>query len=266
MIVAKTRRMILLGASGLAATSLVGCATGSPVETSSLDSGDLRYRKMGDGAPPIVLVSGLGDDLSAWDPVFEPLSKLRQTFAYSRYGYGGSDWTDRPRDAVTISDELASLVSSAGLASPMILVGHSLGGVYAQVFARRFPERVAGMVLVDTAVPGQTAHIRRTMPAAVKAIQLAMLAGPAMTRREFEAAELSESQIQSSPPYRSGRVVVLAAGRDPASPAAYAQFRRDGMRALADSYGGDYLEIDCGHYIQREQPEAVLEAVASVLA
>lgn len=259
--------MILLGGGSLAATSLGGCATEGPVQTSSLDSGDLRYRKMGEGDPPIVLVSGLGDDLSAWDPVFEPLSKLRQTFAYSRYGYGGSDWTDRPRDANTISDELASLVSSAGLASPMILVGHSLGGVYAQVFARRFPERVAGMVLVDTAVPGQTAHIRRTMPAAVQAIQLAMLAGPPMARREFEAADVAENQIQSAPPYRGGRVVVLAAGRrDPASPAAYAQFRRDGMRALADNYAGDYLEIDCGHYIQREKPEAVVEAVARVLA
>ena len=86
-------------------------------------------------------------------------------------------------------------------------------------------------------------------------------------RREFRDAETAENQILSFPPYRGGPVVVLAAARgDVLSSAGYTDARRTTMRSLAAEYGAAFRVVDCGHFIQRDEPGAVVEAVRSVLA
>jgi pimeloyl-ACP methyl ester carboxylesterase len=55
-----------------------------------------------------------------------------------------------PRDAKQISSELHTLLSKAGIEGPYVLVGHSLGGMYMQTYAARYPEEVAGVALVDS--------------------------------------------------------------------------------------------------------------------
>lgn len=75
------------------------------------------------------------------------------TFAYSRPGSGESDPVSTPRDGQGIIHELRSLLRSLDLPPPYVLVGHSLGGLYTRLFARRYPDDVRALILVDSTHP-----------------------------------------------------------------------------------------------------------------
>jgi pimeloyl-ACP methyl ester carboxylesterase len=102
----------------------------------------------GTGSPTIVLEAGMGDGVAGWIPVIDGLASVTRTCAYDRAGRGRSD----PRGQHTVADaagDLRTLLAAAGEAAPFVVVGHSLGEVYARVFADRYRDDVAGLVLVD---------------------------------------------------------------------------------------------------------------------
>ena len=68
---------------------------------------------------------------------------------------GRSDPADSPRDGGHVVDELRALLSAQDLKPPYVLVGHSLGGLYMQLYARRYPDEVSALVLVDSTHPNQ---------------------------------------------------------------------------------------------------------------
>lgn len=263
---ALNRRMLMRTGLTLGAALVASaCTSQTAFLPAAPGDSDVEVIRHGTGTPAIVLIHGLGDDMRTWKAVLAPLSRLSLVVAYNRPGYGRSAWHDGARDAVAVSDEIGAVLGRLGLTGPVVLVGHSLGGIYAQVFARRFPDRVAGLVLVDTTVPGQTRLIRQMMPTQFALLPALMLQEPVAVRREFRDAEAAENQVLAYPPYRAGPVVVLAASRaDPLSSAAYLEARREAMRALAQSYGATFRLVNCGHFIQREEPQAVVEAVRSI--
>lgn len=221
----------------------------------------------GTGTPSIILVHGLGDDRATWRAVIEPLSSLSTTLAFNRPGYGRSPQTDRPRDATTISDEIRMMLSALSMPAPYLLVGHSLGGVYAQVFARRFPSETAGLVLVDTTLPGQTRYLRTSAAAQFATVTAIMNLQNPTVRREFQEADAAESQVEQFAPYSAGPVVLLEATEpDALSPQAFTEWRHTHMRDLARAYHGDLRQVRSGHFIQREQPREVIAAVQTVLS
>jgi pimeloyl-ACP methyl ester carboxylesterase len=102
----------------------------------------------GTGSPTIVLEAGMGDGVAGWSPVIDGLASITRTCAYDRAGRGRSD----PRGNHTVADaadDLRTLLATAGEAPPFVVVGHSLGEVYARVFADRYRDDVTGLVLVD---------------------------------------------------------------------------------------------------------------------
>jgi pimeloyl-ACP methyl ester carboxylesterase len=101
----------------------------------------------------IVIESGSRGTVDSWDKVIDFLTPNASIFAYNRPGYGKSQETETPRDGSTIVEELRQVLKEKGLKPPYILVGHSLGGLYMQLFARRYPDEVNGLVLVDSVYP-----------------------------------------------------------------------------------------------------------------
>ncbi|MGH2474301.1 MAG: alpha/beta fold hydrolase, partial [Candidatus Limnocylindrales bacterium] len=102
----------------------------------------------GQGSPTVVLEAGMGDGARGWAPVIDGLAATSRTCAYDRAGRGSSD----PRGQHTVADaaaDLRAVLAAAGEAPPFIVVGHSLGEVYARVFADRHRTEVSGLVLVD---------------------------------------------------------------------------------------------------------------------
>lgn len=120
----------------------------------------LRVRVVGDGpAPSVIFESGLGATLETWAKTQDHLAPTTKSLAYDRAGIGFSDPGGARRDASTIADELAQLQDAAGLVKPSLLVCHSIGGVYCLVFAARYPERTAGLVLIDPHHPDETLRV-----------------------------------------------------------------------------------------------------------
>lgn len=107
------------------------------------------------GAPAtVVFENGSRITLDKWDKVIQQVGKEATVFAYNRPGYGKSDKPSTPRDGKTVVEELRQLLHEQGLQPPYTLVGHSLGGLYMQLYARAYPQEVQGVVLVDSIYPG----------------------------------------------------------------------------------------------------------------
>lgn len=109
---------------------------------------------LGTGAPVVVLDAGTGGDSADWRHVQGIIAHTTRTCSYDRAGYGFSDPGRRPMDASDSVDDLHRLIAAAALGRPIILVGHSIGGLYATLFAQRYADDVAGMVLIDPAFWG----------------------------------------------------------------------------------------------------------------
>ncbi|KQV46606.1 MULTISPECIES: alpha/beta fold hydrolase [unclassified Duganella] len=107
------------------------------------------------GAPAtVVFENGSRITLDKWDKVILEVAKEATVFAYNRPGYGKSDKPSTPRNGKTVVEELRQLLQQQGLQPPYVLVGHSLGGLYMQLYARAYPQEVQGVVLVDAVYPG----------------------------------------------------------------------------------------------------------------
>lgn len=122
-----------------------------------IDIGGCRLHIVDQGKnhPTVVFEAGLPGSVLSWRRVQDDLSRLVRAVSYDRAGLGWSDRGKRPRSAEKIADELHCLLERAGVPPPYILVGHSFGGLTTRQYASRYPDEVAGLVLVDPAVPGE---------------------------------------------------------------------------------------------------------------
>jgi len=109
----------------------------------------------GSGSPTLVLDAGLGNDALVWGGVQPWLSRTTRVCAYDRAGFGWSDALPSPRDAEHITSELHQLLVQANISAPIVLMGHSIAGIYIRDYATRFPADVAGLVFVDSSTPLQ---------------------------------------------------------------------------------------------------------------
>lgn len=109
---------------------------------------------LGQGSPTVVLEAGMGDDSLAWRKVQASIAAFTRACAYDRAGYGLSDRARRASDADNTVADLARLLDAGPIRGPVVLAGHSLGGLYATYFTNLHPDRVAGLVLLDPSQPG----------------------------------------------------------------------------------------------------------------
>ena len=108
-------------------------------------------------APTVIMDSGLGGTVLDWQLVQPELAKSMRVCTYDRAGMGWSDPGPQPRTSQHIVKELHTLLGNAGVTGPYVLVGHSFGGTNVQVYASQYPDEVAGMVLVDSALEDEKA-------------------------------------------------------------------------------------------------------------
>ena len=109
----------------------------------------------GHGSPTVVLSNGLGGTSARWARITGPIAATTRVCAYDRAGQGWSDDAASPRDGVQSAKELHTLLAKAGEHGPYVLVGHSTGGTHAMTYAARYPDQVAGLVLLDSSSPQQ---------------------------------------------------------------------------------------------------------------
>jgi len=103
----------------------------------------------GNGAPAVILDTGLGGSSADWGFVQPDVARFTRVCSYDRAGMGYSDPGPSPRTARRIASELAELLTRSGMTGPVVLVGASIAGLDVRVFASDYPDRAAGLVLVD---------------------------------------------------------------------------------------------------------------------
>ena len=109
----------------------------------------LHISTKGKGSPAVIFIAGSQAFSFDWALVAPAISKVTQTVTYDRPALAWSDPGPMPRSFEQDVYELHVLLEKAGVKPPYILVGHSLGGILARKFEKRYPGEVKGMVLVD---------------------------------------------------------------------------------------------------------------------
>lgn len=296
--------MVLAVAFVLAACSSAqgdtGPAAGSGDFAGLVDVGGrpLYLECHGSGSPTVVLQSGFGNGADIWSvgaerppSVAQGAAGFTRVCAYDRPGAtlvstpdgqpseeprpGRSQQAPMPRTAADVVAELHALLTTAGVPGPYLLVGHSLGGPFTQLYARTYPNDVAGVVLVDPTPPAlkdlippaQWEQFARTVEQPQSPIP-----GYAMEAYDLTA---SLDQIAAAPPSPRVPATILMAGEleqvppgDPSAEAlaAIGRARPEAFaRLAADLPGSQVVPVpDSGHYIQILRPDVVLDAIRSV--
>jgi len=120
----------------------------------------LHYHCMGEGSPTVVMEAGGGSPLDQWSLVQPQVAQFTRVFTYDRAGLGKSDEAPTPRTIQQMVIELHTLLENAGIERPYVLVGSSFGGFIVRLFASRYTQEVAAIILVDA---GHEDYVTRQM-------------------------------------------------------------------------------------------------------
>ncbi|WP_233590003.1 alpha/beta fold hydrolase [Acidovorax sp. FJL06] len=223
----------------------------------------VEHALAGQGAPVVVFENGLGARLDWWSKVWPDTVRETTALAYNRAGYGHSEASPDPRDGAHVVEELRALLKARNLPPPYVLVGHSLGGLYMQLFARQYPSEVAALVLVDSTHPDQVrgAGNPDLWPTWLKVAF--RLSTSDVAKQELAALDATGQLVASLPVDSAMPVFVLSALRAAgASPSALADDANRKRAEIAHLYpGSTQVWVDSGHGIPLEKPEVVVQAI-----
>jgi pimeloyl-ACP methyl ester carboxylesterase len=243
----------------------------------------LHLKCSGVGSPTVVLEAGLGGSSGGWVKVMPEIAKFTRVCGYDRPNQGSSDAAPRPttrigsrtfialRTGQDIVHDLHTLLSNSGERGPYVMVGHSLGGMYAILYASAYPKDVVGMVLEDSSHPDQV-------------MQKAKITGPEIAERAHESliqneegadvdtilAEAKATQWHSDIP-----LYVLSRGpeKNPTNGVMQEQWdrlqethRKDQQDLASRSTNSTSVVAEkSGHFIHRDQPDIVINAIQNVV-
>ncbi|MEZ4328229.1 MAG: alpha/beta hydrolase [Polyangiales bacterium] len=262
-----TQHRILLSAVVLLASlPLTACATQLSPTVAHVDGREVEVVEAGSGEATVVFEAGFGNDWSPWDAAASEVALEARVFAYSRPGYGASESTDTPRDPAHIVEDLRALLAARGYSPHYVLVGHSFGGTYVELFAKSYPDEVAALVLVDARHRDFTAACAE---AGLSGCALPDSAGASLRgveRDEYAGFALAADQIAAAGGFGDHPVRVLTGTSHGFSqPVEALWVSMLGALAGEAEEGEQVVYQGAGHYLQLGHTAEVVEVVLSVL-
>jgi pimeloyl-ACP methyl ester carboxylesterase len=251
----------------------------------------MNIRCVGDQGrgPTVLLEAGGGGSSSAWARVQEALPSNVKSCAYDRAGLGKSERGPRPRTMSQEVHELHALLRDARIPGPYVLAGHSIGGLLVRLFADRYPEDVAGVVLVEPThesavlgVPRFGGMVRLREKAGDRPVPEPKLEGPPAAEYRVEDDYLAEELQQfylarraRPQPLGTRPLIVLAGAKRPNPPPGIAAEQWKALRDERDEQVRDlaalsgnarYVRDDTsGHNLPQENPALVVRAIVAVV-
>ena len=244
----------------------------------------------GNGAPAVILDTGLGGSSAGWGFVQPDVARFTRVCSYDGAGMGYSDPGPSPRTARRIASELAKLLDRSGIAGPVVLVGASIAGFNVRVFASDHPERAAGLVLVDASHEADAHEVPRmarfvpllstvgvlrlfgvsfgqrveSLPPSVQRYALATrfrAAGYQAAADEIIHIRESVSEVRSSRRKLTIPVVVVTGARG--ADENWRQLQQD-LTSLSEE-GCLMIARQSGHVVMVDQPDIVVDAIRTVV-
>ncbi|MET9245691.1 alpha/beta hydrolase [Nonomuraea sp. NPDC003709] len=222
------------------------------------------------GRPVIMLMHGGGDGLDKMAALQKTLSKKNRVCSYDRLGAGASDQPDGPQDFAGTGKILTGVLDRVAGDGPVVLAGHSLGGLIAARYVPDHQDRVKGLVLMDTTSPTMVDDITKAIPesakgpaAEVRAQNLAIFQG-----QNPEKLVITDGKVRSA---GNIPVEVIQHGKQylaaiPTYGQRLEQAWSAGQRKWLAVSSASKLSTatDSGHYIYVDQPDVAVQAIERV--
>jgi len=269
-----------------------------------VDGRSMHIDCTGEGSPAVILDSGLGDSFLSWRKVQPQIASFTRVCSYDRSGLGYSDPGPLPRTADVIAKELHALLQPARVPPPYVLVGHSMGGFDVRLYTSLYRSEVAGIVLVDASHPDQESRfppvLKDMIASWTRQLEFTEFTIPFGVPRLFgfcgndptvRAAEcnfrtsrgklaeeraFSKSASQAAATGTLGDMPLAVLSHDPDEPVpdmppdvgkafevAMGQMQEE--LARLSTKGTRVIAKRSSHYIQRDRPDLVIEAIHSAV-
>jgi len=248
----------------------LGCGSVEEGSTAvQIDGRAVAYEVAGKGEATVVFENGHGSERIVWLEVFGEVSKLAKAFRYDRPGYGQSDSSSAPRTAEQIVSELRATLNALRLDPPYVLVGHSLGGMYMEYYAKTFPQEVAALVLVDSRPADFTARCSAEFDADRCLVPDELIDRmPPHEQAELRAISQVEMEVSTAQALQSMPVFVLSSGKSSAPGASdvhelWLETQEDLAAQAPNSL--HIVVPDAGHFIQLQAPDVVIRTIGTAI-
>jgi pimeloyl-ACP methyl ester carboxylesterase len=222
----------------------------------------------GTGNPVVVFENGLASHKEVWNSVAPEIAKTNTVFTYDRTGQGGSSSSNEPRKGSHIVEELRSLLKAQGLQPPYVLVGHSLGGLYMQLYARKYPQEVSGLVLVDSTHPLHFANEGAPEKRSILSRAVVAVGMWGNTHEEYLNIAETGKEVLGLAPLRAEMpaIILIAPQTSPDSKDVSLNRDNDLRWDFAKLYPhAQVRETHTGHNVHGENPQLVAQAILEVV-
>lgn len=238
-----------------------------------LDDGTVEYLLAGEGAPAVALLSGLGVPLQGWALVVAELARDTTVFAHNRLGLGASSAPRRPQTGTAIVDVLRATLAAAALEPPYVVVGHALGGLYANLYARLYPHEIAGVVLLEATHPDDEPLERhfRFLPRPLTRVLMATTVTERGRNAELRQLAQTTREIAAAGPFPAVPLAVVSGAKRPskwamATARVATHAARQWQLVSLSPLGRQVIAPASGHFPQASDPGVVVEAIRATRA
>lgn len=220
------------------------------------------------GTSTVIFESGLGDDNGVWKFVQPEISKITRTFSYDRAWLGSSDTGDLSRTSLDQVHELHTVLNKAKVKAPYIIVAHSIGGYIARLFAGTYPKELSGIIFIDCSHENQFEdRVKRSSTEEIEIVKKQLI-GEEQTFDELLISAKQVKEIRKKDALRNIPIIVLTADHKGEESAAISEetwlnYQND-LVTLSD-YSKHIIVTDCGHYIQKDKPRVVIDAIKEII-
>ncbi len=257
----------------------------------------LHLYEMSKGTPAVILDACLGANVLEWSLVQPRVAHFAHVCSYDRAGLGWSEKSNLARKSSCMVEELRLLLRNAGIKPPYILVGCSSGGVTMRLFTNTYPNEVFGLILVDSSHEEQLGALQTLqqkftppavqgvygvawLPTALQGMYTELMNNPkerstgAEEKKSlsegYEEAKKSTNALVNKP------LIVISRGtkvldnaipeRTPYEAAWHEQWMLFQQELVSRSSKSKHIIAHgCGHMIQRERPEIIVEAIREMI-
>lgn len=233
--------------------------------------GKLQYNISGGGKPNIVLINGGSGPIEGWMKIIPKISELVSVFSYNRFGVAGSDKPKEPQDGLTIVRTLHEALTMAGFEPPFLLVGHSLGGLYANLYARLYPNETAGIIFLESSHPKDLTlneYQSRTVKAINKVLTMFDSLSSHKQFNEVNFVKETANQIHQLDTFPEIPVYVITGGQENRMMPEEVRKKRlkHQLELLSLSHDSKHIVAEkSGHFPQLSEPNVVIDTITDCI-